>query len=185
MSNIPWRILKTGHPRAHLVAGAMQTDQPEADSDLNKICARIDRLVKKLEPIGAYATMIVADISSPGVHLAFELEGDARRFGAAVNAEVSEGYPGWATQQSFLLSDVSETALEPSLAPPVTMRPPRNNLKRDIEVLGQTIEANALILKSKTLNDDDREALQRQMTTRLAHQKLLQQRLDRLQASGG
>ena len=105
MSNIPWRILKTGHPRAHLVAGAMQADQPAADSDLNKMCARVDRLVKKLEPTGAYATMIVRDISSPGVHLAFELEGDARRFGAAVNAEVSEGYPGWATQQSFLLSE--------------------------------------------------------------------------------
>ena len=185
MSNIPWRILKTGHPRAHLVAGAMQTDQPAADLDLNRIRGRIDRFVKKLEPTGAYATMIVTDISNPGVHLAFELEGDARRFGAAVNAEVSERYPGWATQQSFLLSDVREMALEPSLALPVTMRPPRNKLKHDIELLGQTIEANALILRSKTLNDDDREALQRQMTTRLAHQKLLQQRLDRLQATGG
>jgi hypothetical protein len=35
------------------------------------------------------------------------------------------------------------------------------------------------------MNDDDREALQRQMTIRVAHQKLLQKRLDRLQASGG
>ena len=149
MSIIPWRILKTGHPRAHLVAGAMQTDQPAADSDLNKVCAAIERLVNKLEPTGAYATMIVTDISSPGVHLAFELEGDARRFGAAVNAEVSEGYPGWATQQSFLLSDVRETALAPLLTPPVTMRPPRNKLKHDIDLLGQTIESNALTLSPR------------------------------------
>ena len=62
----------------------MHTDQ--ADSDLNKVCAAIERLINKLEPTGAYASMIVKDISSPGVHLAFELEGDARRFGAAVNA---------------------------------------------------------------------------------------------------
>ena len=180
MSDIPWRILKSGHPRAHLVAGAMHTDQ--ADTDLNKVCAAVERLISKLEPTGAYASMIVKDISSPGVHLAFELEGDARRFGAAVNAEVSEGYPGWATQQSFLVSDVRETALAPSHTPPVTMRPPRNKLKHDIELLGQTINANALTLKSKTLNDDDREALQRQMATRVAHQKLLQQRLNCLQA---
>jgi hypothetical protein len=30
------------------------------------------------------------------------------------------------------------------------------------------------------MNDEDREALQKQMTTRMAHLKLLQQRLDRL-----
>jgi hypothetical protein len=30
------------------------------------------------------------------------------------------------------------------------------------------------------MNNEDREALQRHMTTRMAHQKLLQQRLDRL-----
>ena len=75
--------------------------------------------------------------------------------------------------------------MEPSLTPPVTKRPPWNKLKHDIKLLGQTIEANALILKSKTLNDDDREALQRQMTTRVAHQKLLQQRLDRFRLAQG
>ena len=120
------------------------------------MCAAVERLIIKLEPTGAYASMIVKDISSSEVHLAFELEGDARRFGAAVNAEVSEGYPGWATQQSFLLSDVRETALAPSHTPPVIMRPPRNKLKHDIELLGQAINANTLTLKSKTLNEEPR-----------------------------
>jgi hypothetical protein len=76
-------------------------------------------------------------------------------------------------------------ALVPSLTRPVTERPPWNRLKHDIDLLAQTIQSNALTLKSKTMNDDDREALQRQMTIRVAHQKLLQKRLDRLQASGG
>jgi hypothetical protein len=52
--------------------------------------------------------------------------------------------------------------------------------QQHIDMLGQMIQSNALTLKSKTMNDDDREALQRHMTTRMAHQKLLQQRLDRL-----
>jgi hypothetical protein len=62
----------------------------------------------------------------------------------------------------------------------MTRRPPRDKLKHEIQVLEQIIEANASMLSSKTMNDDDREALQRQMTTRSAHLKLMQKRLDRL-----
>ena len=47
-------------------------------------------------------------------------------------------------------------------------------------MLALTIEANAVTLVSKTMFLDDREALQRQMTIRIAHQRLLQRRLDRL-----
>jgi hypothetical protein len=184
MSKVPWPILNNSYPRAHLVAGAMPTGQPLNDSDLYKAYAGLERLVKKFETAGTYAMLIVRNVNSSGVHLAFELEGEAQRFAAAVNAEVTEGYPGWATQQSFQLSDVM-SALVPSLTRPVTKRPPWNRLKHDIDLLAQTIQSNALTLKSKTMNDDDREALQRQMTIRVAHQKLLQKRLDRLQASGG
>ncbi len=53
-------------------------------------------------------------------------------------------------------------------------------LIREIQVLGLTIAANASTLEPKTMNADDWELLQRQMTVRLAHQRLLQQRLDRL-----
>ena len=56
----------------------------------------------------------------------------------------------------------------------------REKLQREIRLLGQTIQANASALASKVMNDEDRESLQSQMTVRMAHQKLLQQRLDRL-----
>jgi hypothetical protein len=53
-------------------------------------------------------------------------------------------------------------------------------LKREIYQLGLTIAANASALETKTMKTDDRDLLQRQMTMRLAHLRLLQQRLDRL-----
>ena len=56
----------------------------------------------------------------------------------------------------------------------------QQKLKREIYLLSQTIQANASALASKVMNDEDRESLQGKMTTRIAHQKLLQQRLDRL-----
>ena len=56
----------------------------------------------------------------------------------------------------------------------------REKLSREIYILAQIIKTNATALATKSLNDEDRESLQRQMTLRLAHQKLLQQRLDRL-----
>jgi hypothetical protein len=180
MPNVPWTILKNNHPRAHLVVGAMQTDELSDDSDLNKAQAGLQRFAKKMEPTGNFAMKIVRDAGRSGVHLAFELEGDAQRFAAALNAEATDVYAGWATQQSFLLSDVTETGLSPSLPLPITKRPPRNTQKHEIHLLRQMIESNALTLDSKTMNDDDRDGLQRQMTTRMAHLKLLQQRLDRL-----
>jgi hypothetical protein len=56
----------------------------------------------------------------------------------------------------------------------------QEKLKRQIYLLAQTIETNAQTLASKTMSLDDKEALKRQMSIRIAHQKLLQQRLDRL-----
>ena len=55
-------------------------------------------------------------------------------------------------------------------------------LVREIYELEQVIQSNASALASKTMYDRDRESLRRQMTVRVAHQKLLQQRLDRLRA---
>ena len=56
----------------------------------------------------------------------------------------------------------------------------RERLKREIRLLAQTIETNTLTLASKTMTLDDGEALERQMAIRIAHQRLLQRRLDRL-----
>jgi hypothetical protein len=178
--SIRWDILKNSRPRAHLVAGVMQSGQPTDDVDLDKAYAGIERLVKKLKPTGIHAMMIVRGDTNSGVHIAFELEVEAQRFGHAVHAEVAGIYAGWATQQSFLLSDISETDAAPAPIQLETKLPPRSKLKRDIDLLGQMIQSNASTLKSKRLSDDDQAALARQMTIRMAHQKLLQQRLDRL-----
>jgi len=180
MSRVPWHFLRNRHPPAHLVAGAIQADRPLADSDLKKVQTGLERLVGKLEPAGKYATTIVTDGGSSEVHFAFEHEGDARRLAAAVNAEATVAYPGWATQQAFLLRDVAVAAPLASFPLPTTRRPARDKLKHEIYALGKIIEANASTLTSKTMNDEDREVLQRQMATRMAHLKLLQQRLDRL-----
>ena len=56
----------------------------------------------------------------------------------------------------------------------------QEKLKRQIYLLAQTIETNSQTLASKTMSLDDKEALKRQMSIRIEHQKLLQQRLDRL-----
>jgi hypothetical protein len=53
-------------------------------------------------------------------------------------------------------------------------------LQHEIYLLGEIINSNAAALKSKAMSDEDREALQRQITMRTAHRKVLQQRLDRL-----
>jgi hypothetical protein len=53
-------------------------------------------------------------------------------------------------------------------------------LQREIYLLGATINSNAAALKSKTMSDEDREALKRQINVRTAHRNLLLQRLDRL-----
>jgi hypothetical protein len=55
-------------------------------------------------------------------------------------------------------------------------------LKREIYELEQVIQSNASALASKTMYDRDRESLRRQMDLRVAHQRLLQRRLDRLRA---
>jgi len=50
----------------------------------------------------------------------------------------------------------------------------QQKLRREIYALGLIIDANSAALASKTMNDDDRAALQRQMATRISHLKLLQ-----------
>jgi hypothetical protein len=61
----------------------------------------------------------------------------------------------------------------------------QEKLQRHIEELSRVIQSNASGLASKPMYERDRESLVRQMTVRMAHQKLLQRRLDRLKASEG
>jgi hypothetical protein len=179
MSKVSWHILKSGNPQAHLLAGVVPTDQILSDSDLERAQAGLDRLVRKLEPTGMYATTIVKDVDRAEVLFAFELGGDAKKLAAAVDAEATIGYSGWASQQTFLLDDAMVSVLLPSAPLPTMKRPPRNNLEREIFALGEIIKANSLTLTSRTMTAEDREALERQMALRIAHRKLLQKQLGR------
>jgi hypothetical protein len=60
----------------------------------------------------------------------------------------------------------------------------REKLKREIYLFDTINDASVSTLKSKTMSDDDRVALKRQIAIRTAHQKLLQQRLNRLSRPG-
>jgi hypothetical protein len=60
----------------------------------------------------------------------------------------------------------------------------REKLKREIHLFDAINDAGVTTLKSKTMSDDDRLALKRQIAIRMAHQKLLQQRLNRLSRPG-
>ena len=55
----------------------------------------------------------------------------------------------------------------------------QQKLEREIYEISKLIDANIVALKTKAMSDYDREALQRHMSTRLAHLKLLQRRLVR------
>jgi hypothetical protein len=60
----------------------------------------------------------------------------------------------------------------------------REKLKREIHLFDAINDAGVSTLKSKTMSDDDRVALKRQIAIRMAHQKLLQQRKNRLSRPG-
>ena len=49
----------------------------------------------------------------------------------------------------------------------------REKLERQIYVLEMIITANTLVLRSKPMRDEDRQALQRQISIRLSHQRPL------------
>ena len=60
----------------------------------------------------------------------------------------------------------------------------REKLKREIHLFDSINDASVSTLKSKTMSDDDQVALKRQIAIRKTHQKLLQQRLNRLSRPG-
>jgi len=53
----------------------------------------------------------------------------------------------------------------------------QERLKREIYALEGIIKSNATVLASKTMSNDDRESLRRQMTRRVATRRLMKQRL--------
>jgi hypothetical protein len=71
----------------------------------------LERLVRKLEPAGTYATTIVRDAGRPQLHLAFEDDADARKLAAIVKARATARWV-------FKLDGAAVSLLAASLPPP-------------------------------------------------------------------
>jgi hypothetical protein len=95
-----------------------EADGPVGGDELKGVQVILKRLVTNQKPAGDYATTVVRDAGRPEIYLAFEDEGDARKFAAAMKAKASGSYPGWASQRAFQLNGVKLTALAASLPPP-------------------------------------------------------------------
>jgi hypothetical protein len=80
----------------------------------------LQRFVRKQKPSSDYATTVVREAGRPEVYLAFEDEDDARKVAAAVEAQATDSYPGWASQRAFELDGAKLTELEDSLPAPRT-----------------------------------------------------------------
>src|SRR5712691_7006478 len=68
--------------------------------------------------LGDYAATVVREVGWPEVYLAFDDEADARKFAAAVEADVIGSHPGWASQRAFELDSAKLRELEASLPAP-------------------------------------------------------------------
>jgi hypothetical protein len=121
MSRVPWHLFQNRQPRVHLVVGALGEAATDGD-ELTATLYVLMRVIRQQKPAGDYAATVVRDAGRPEIYLAFEDEGDARKFAAAVKAKASGSYPGWASQRAFQLDGVKLTALAASL-PPLRIRP--------------------------------------------------------------
>jgi hypothetical protein len=126
MPRVPWHTFKHRYPQAHLVAASVRAAQLVGSPDLKAAQTTLERFVKTLAPVGDYATTIVRDTGRPEVYLAFADERDARILADAVDAvdaRVSHGDAGWASERAFRLDGASLRAIASRL-PPRKPRPP-------------------------------------------------------------
>jgi hypothetical protein len=119
MSRVPWHLFQDRQPRAHLVVGALVQVAGSDDGDeLAVTLFVLRRLVSKQKPAGDYAATVARDGGHPEVYFAFDDEADAQKFAAAVQAETTARYLGWASQQAFEVDGAKLRALEASLPLP-------------------------------------------------------------------
>ena len=91
---------------------------PPGGDELSAVQSVLKRLVKKHKPARDYAATVVRDAGRPELFFAFEDEADATKLAALLKAEVTNSYPGWATQRAFQLDEAMVTDLAASLAAP-------------------------------------------------------------------
>ncbi len=115
MSKQSWRLFERRQPRAHLVVVVMD----EADGAGPKHAQLVlERLVRRHEPSGAYATTIVRESGRPEIFIAFQEERDARTLGDALQAGAPEGVPGWITRRAVELDGAAIAAMAGALPAP-------------------------------------------------------------------
>ena len=102
------------------MGAGVQATEPGGGEELRGVQSVLKRLVTNQKPAGDYAATMVRDGGRPEIYLAFEDEGDARKFAAAVKAEATVSYPGWASQRAFELDGAKLAELEASLPAPRT-----------------------------------------------------------------
>ena len=94
MSRVPWHLFQDREPRAHFIVGTAEwAEGPVAGDELKAFHSLLTRLVAKQKPARDYAATLVRDIGRPAMYFAFENEGDARQFAAAVKAESDRQLP--------------------------------------------------------------------------------------------
>ena len=121
MSRVPWHLFQDRQPRAHLIVGVLVlADGPAGSDELTAAQSVLLRLVRKQKQAGDYASTLARDADWPEIYLAFEDDGDAKEFAAAMNAKATGSYPGWASQRAFQLDGAMVTALAASLPAPKT-----------------------------------------------------------------
>jgi len=104
----------------------------------------LERLVRIQKPASYHATTVVRDAGRPEVHLAFEDKGDAQKLAAAVAAEATTNYPGWATERTFDLDSATVAALAASLPVPKTRPKPPPAGPVPTENLIQTVSGHVV-----------------------------------------
>jgi len=121
MSRVPWHLFQDRQPRVHLVVGALGDAATDGD-ELTATLYVLMRVIRQQKPAGDYAATVVRDAGRPEIYLAFEDEGDARKFAAAVKAEAIGSHPGWASQRAFELDSARLAEIEASLPPRTYVR---------------------------------------------------------------
>jgi hypothetical protein len=119
MARVPWHLFQNRQPRVHLVVGALGDAATDGD-ELTATLYVLMRVIRQQKPAGDYAATVVRDAGRPEIYLAFEDEGDARKFAPAVKAEAIGSHPGWASQRAFQLDGARLAEIEASLPPPKT-----------------------------------------------------------------
>jgi hypothetical protein len=116
MSRVPWHLFQDRQQKAHLVVAVIAlAEGPPGDDELQAAQSVLTRLVRTLKPSRNYSATIVRDAGRPELLFAFEDEADAAKLAGLLKAEVTNSYPGWATQRAFQLDEAMVTDLAASL----------------------------------------------------------------------